>query len=101
MVLTRKGSISRNIADSGPATDSQEITMSEIDMIVTYVIGTPQYYSLLLLDVYNVVRDVLDEGTIGSILMLLCLYRTEIVEGWTTTQAKALEGAIHYDLSPS
>jgi hypothetical protein len=85
MVPTRRGLISRNIADSGLAvsgttTNAQVTAVSEISMLITHMIGTTQYLSLLLPDVYDVVGDVFDEISIVSIIRPLRLYLSEIVK---------------------
>jgi hypothetical protein len=104
MVQTRRRSFIRNVEDNidprtdsnDPATDSDSATvstMAETTMLITYAVGTTQYYSLLLSDIYDVTKDVLDINVIDSIVAPLHIYQSKIFEGWTVSQVDALKEA--------
>jgi hypothetical protein len=81
MLQTRQGSVTGSENDSDPATNIQEVTISETTILITYAISTTQYYSLLLSDLYDVESDTLNKDAICSILSHIRPYQNEIIEG--------------------
>jgi hypothetical protein len=94
MVQTKRGSVTGSKYNSDRTMNFQMATMNDTNIM--YVVGTMQYYSLLISDLYNVERDALNENAVSSILAPIRLYQTEIVEGWMTSQDDALEDVIQH-----
>jgi hypothetical protein len=91
MVQTRRGSATgNNLIENDP-----DDAMPKTIVLITYAVGTTQHYSLLLSYVYNVAGDILDDHAFNSIISPLHLYETNIAQGWTISQVKALGRPCH------